>query len=72
MSQTSSVRLALKTLVKISDTVFTIQIYDDPSYEGGLRAHLLTYSSQHRGPEVWVDGPELRQLRDFLNQALGE
>jgi hypothetical protein len=72
MAQTSSVRLVLKTRVQISDTVFTIQIYDDPSYEGGLRAHLLTYTSQHRGPEVWIDGPELCQLRDFLNEALGD
>jgi hypothetical protein len=65
-------RLELQTRVRISDTVLAITVFDEPSAEGGIRANVITYGPHLRGPEVWIDAPELRQLRDLINKVLGD
>ena len=66
-------RLELKTRVTITPNVtFHIDVYQEKSAAGGIRANLITRSKQTRGPEVWIDAPEMRQLRDLLNEVLGD
>ena len=71
--------LTLKTRVSVSDATFGISVYEEPGATGGLRAHLNTYADNggpygsgevRKGPEVWLDAPELRELRDLLNKVL--
>jgi len=64
----SRATLSLPTRVTLTpEHRFNITVDDEPSAEGGLRARLATV-----GYEVWIDAPELRQLRDFLNEILGD
>ena len=65
-------QIALHTKVTISDTVLKVAVFAEPAAEGGIRANVLTRSATSRGPEVWLDAPEMRELRDLLTEVLGD
>ena len=64
--------IVIPSRVKITDVALRVSVYAEPSAAGGIRAHVITRSSTSRGPEVWIDAPELRKLRDLLNEVLGD
>jgi hypothetical protein len=65
--------LSLKTIVRITpDTFLNIDVYREKEAVGGIRANVVTSSRMRHGPEVWIDAPALRELRDMLNEVLGD